>query len=68
MKPRQTSAKMEAEYLRLYKETPIKANDLLQQFSDEVLTCALDVADELQEEHFTRLTADIQQKYLFHGA
>ena len=59
---------MEAEYLRIYKEQPMKALDLLQAFSDKILLQALAIADELQEELFTRLTADVQQEYLFHGA
>lgn len=58
----------EAEYLELYKTAPLKAHDLLQHFSDKLLNHALDVARELQNELFTRLTADTQKEYLFHGA
>lgn len=64
----QRQKEMEAEYLRLYETQPMAAKDLLQKFSDEALGKALEVADALQEELFTRLTADIQQEYLFHGA
>ncbi len=64
----QRQKEMEAKYLKIYKEQPMKAQDLLQAFSDRVLTEALDLADALIEELFTRLTADIQQEYLFHGA
>lgn len=64
----QRQKEMEAEYLKIYKDQPMKAQDLLQAFSDKVLNEALNVADALIEELFTRLTADIQQEYLFHGA
>lgn len=64
----QRQKEMEAEYLKLYKASPMKAQDLLQKFSDDILTHALQVADDLQNELFTRMTADIQQEYLFHGA
>ena len=46
----------------------MKAQDLLQHFSDEILLHAIEVADGLVEELFTRLTAKIQKEYLFHGA
>ncbi len=59
---------MEADYLKIYKEQPMKAQDMLQKFSDDTLNKALEVADALLEELFTRLTADVQQEYLFHGA
>ncbi len=59
---------MEAEYLKLYKTEPMKANDMLQQFSDSILLHALDVADALTEKLFTLLAQDIQKEYLFHGA
>ena len=64
----QRQKEMEAEYLKLYKESPMKAQDLLQQFSDDILNYAIEVADGLVEELFTRLTAKIQKEYLFHGA
>lgn len=64
----QRQKEMETEYLKLYKESPIKAQDLLQHFSDGVLNHAIEVADELVEELFTRLTEKIQKEYLFHGA
>ena len=41
---------------------------MLQQFSDQILNHALQVADDLADELFTRMTADIQKEYLFHGA
>lgn len=59
---------MEVEYMKLYKNQPMKAQDLLQDFSDDILNKALEVADSLTEELFTRLTVDIQKEYLFHGA
>ena len=64
----QRQKEMEAEYLNIYKESPMKAQDLLQAFSDKILTHAIEVADGLVEELFTRLTANIQEEYLFHGA
>ena len=64
----QRQKEMEAAYLSIYKTSPMQALDLLQNFSDSVLNHALDVARELTEELFTRLTADIQKDYLFHGA
>lgn len=64
----QRQKEMETEYLKLCKTQPMAAKDLLQKFSDEALLKALDVADALQEELFTRLTVDIQAEYLFHGA
>ena len=64
----QRQREMEEEYLRIYKTQPLHAKDLLQAFSDKVLTDALEVADRLQEKLFTLMTKDIQQVYLFHGA
>lgn len=58
----------ESDYLAVYKDAPMKAQDMLQKFSDSLLLHALDVARELQNEIFTRLTSDIQKEYLFHGA
>ena len=46
----------------------MKANDMLQQFSDDVLGHATQVAEKLINELFTRLALDIQKEYLFHGA
>ena len=64
----QRQREMEEEYLRIYKTQPLHAKDMLQAFSDKVLTDALKVADRLQEKLFTLMTKDIQQEYLFHGA
>ena len=64
----QRQKEMEANYLKVYKTSPMKAQDMLQVFSDYVLTKALHVATELAEELMTRLTKDIQTEYLFHGA
>lgn len=58
----------EDQYMQIVDTRPLQAKDLLQEFSDKMLTRALVVADELQEELFTRLTQDTQTKYLFHGA
>ena len=64
----QRQREFEAEYLHTYKDAPMKAHDMLQKFSNSMLNHALDVARDLQEELFTRLTQDIQKEYLFHGA
>ena len=64
----QRQKEMEEAYLKLYKKEPMKALDLLQDFSDSILNHALEVADDLVNELFTRLTYDIQQEYMFHGA
>ncbi len=64
----QRQKEMEAEYLKLYKEQPIKAHGLLQHFSDDMFSRALAVADGLINEIFTRLTQDVQNEYMFHGA
>lgn len=64
----QRQKEMEADYLKLCKDSPLKAVDLLAKFSDDVLNKALDVADQLANEIFSRLTLDIQKEYMFHGA
>ena len=64
----QRQKEMEKEYIKLYKDEPIKANEMLQQFSDRILNKAESVAESLIEEIFTRLTLDIQKEYMFHGA
>ena len=55
----QRQKEMEANYLKVYKTSPMKAQDMLQVFSDYVLTKALHVASELAEELMTRLTKDM---------
>jgi dipeptidase len=64
----QRQKEMEAEYLKLYQQQPMKAQDMLQDFSDGILNKALEVADQLTEELFTRMAANTQKTYLFHGA
>lgn len=59
---------MEAEYIRVCSVDPQRAQAILQSFSDKVLSHAIEVADALVGELFTRLTAKIQGEYLFHGA
>ena len=59
---------MEQRYLAVYESQPYYAAELLQSFSDQTLLKALQVTDELIETLFTRLTEDIQEEYLFHGA
>ena len=64
----QRQREMEEAYLQICETRPIAAQELLQDFSDKLLLRALKVTDDLTEELFTRLTADIQAEYLFHGA
>lgn len=64
----QRQKEFEARYLEIYKESPMQAQDMLQKFSDSLLNHALEVADGLVKELFTRMTKDIQAEYLFHGA
>lgn len=64
----QRQKEMEADYLDLYKDFPMAANDMLQEFSDDIHYHALEVADELVNELFTRLTKDTMTEYMFHGA
>lgn len=64
----QRQMEMEAEYMSIVGRSPIEAQALLERFSDEILVRAINVADRLVEDLFTRLTVKIQKKYLFHGA
>jgi hypothetical protein len=59
---------MEIQYMTLHEEQPLRAQELIQNFSDDILTRALAVADDLTEELFTRVCIDTQTKYMFHGA
>ncbi len=59
---------MEAQFLKLWSSDQTAAKKLLQDFSDNLLTHAIVVAEELANELITQLTADIQKEYLFHGA
>lgn len=64
----QRQREMEEEYLRIYKTQPLRAKDLIQEFSEKTMQAALDITDELIEDLFTRLTIDIQAEYRFAGA
>ena len=64
----QRQKEMEEEYLAMYTSRPIAAREMLQRVSDRMMAKSLEVADSLQEELFTRLTADIEKTYRFHGA
>ncbi len=59
---------MEEQYLQIYRSQPIRAQELIQQFSDKMLLDALDMADNLTEELFTLLAIDTQNEYRFAGA
>ena len=58
----------EAEYMAVVKTRPLQGADMLQAFSDRILTRALEVADSLTERLFTEITINTQKEYLFHGA
>ncbi len=64
----QRQKEMEMEYLRIYKEQPLKAQELLQEFSDKMFREALRISDELVEILFTEITRDTQATYRFAGA
>ena len=59
---------MEEQYLQIYRSQPIRAQELIQQFSDKMLLDALGMADSLTEELFTLLAIDTQNEYRFAGA
>jgi len=64
----QRMKEMETEYLRIYKEQPLRAKDMIQEFEDMAMQKALDISEELIEELLTHLTLDIEKEYYFHGA
>ena len=64
----QRQKEMEEQYLQIYRSQPIRAQELIQQFSDKMLLDALNVADRLTEELFTLLAIDTQKEYRFAGA
>ncbi len=64
----QRQKEFEAKYLAIYKDSPMEAQDMLQHFSDTILIHALEVADKLTLELFTRLTEETMKNYMFHGA
>nr|WP_314678712.1 C69 family dipeptidase [uncultured Capnocytophaga sp.] len=64
----QRQREMEADYLALYPTHPIAAQQLLQRFSDKLLTDVLQVSKDLLDDLFTRLTLDVQAEYRFAGA
>jgi dipeptidase len=61
-------ADMEKKYLNLYREHPVQAKKLLQDFENEVMQEGLDLADSLFNKIITMMTHDIGNKYLFKGA
>lgn len=64
----QRQKEMEQDYLKIYKDQPMKAQDMVQTFCENAMNDALAVADDLIERLFTELTKNIQKEYLFHGA
>lgn len=64
----QRQREMEEEYLAIYESRPLAAQDLLQKFSDDMLTRALEVTDELTEHLFTLMAKHTMDTYEFHGA
>lgn len=65
----QRQQEMETRYVALHDAgRRMEAHDLLQRFSDAVLTKAMRVADDLANDLITRMCGNIQREYLFHGA
>lgn len=64
----QRQKEFEADYLKVCKDQPVKAQEMLQAFSDELLVRALVVADDLANDLLTRMTKSTMEEYLFHGA
>lgn len=56
------------QYTRLRKSAPEAAQKLIQELSDRILTNALDLAKELTEELFNRISYDTEAHYPFRGA
>ena len=61
-------AVMEKEFIAINKKSPAEAVTMLRKWSDKVLSRALRVASDLEEQLFTLLTKDIEKEYKFHGA
>ncbi len=64
----QRQREMEHEYLQIVEKQPLKAKDLVQQFTAETMDSALALAKELEHTLFTELTRDTQATYRFAGA
>ncbi len=64
----QRQREMEYEYMQIVDKQPMKAKDMIQEFSESTMRSAMDLADKLTDELFTRLTKDIQTEYMFAGA
>ncbi len=64
----QRQKEMEDEYMSIVEKQPLKAKDLIQEFSEKTMRSAMDLADKLTNELFTQLTCDIQTEYRFAGA
>lgn len=59
---------METNYLKIYEKESVRAEELIQNFTDKMIADAADLNDQLINQLFTKMAADIQEKYLFHGA
>ncbi|MGG4607219.1 C69 family dipeptidase [Providencia sp. Me31A] len=59
---------MEIKYLKTYKNNPEEANKLLVDFQKQAFEMALISTDKLTNEIFSKLTKDINERYLFSGA
>ncbi len=64
----QRQKEMEYEYLQLVEKQPLKAKNLIQDFSERTMQSAMDLADKLTNTLFTQMTKDIQEEYMFAGA
>ncbi len=64
----QRQKEMEYEYMQIVKNQPLKAKELIQEFSEKTMQSAMDLADKLTDKLFTLLTKDTQTEYMFAGA
>ncbi len=64
----QRQKEMEYDYLKMMDKQPLKAKALIQEFSEQTMQSAMDLADELTNRLFTIITEDIQDEYRFAGA
>ena len=60
-------AEMEKQYLAVYKDNPIQAQAILQNFEDKTLTGGLQVAEELTHTLMAQILKDTESAYHFEG-
>ena len=60
-------AEMEKQYLAVYKDNPIQAQAILQNFEDKTLIGGLQVAEELTHTLMAQILKDTESAYHFEG-